>query len=128
MKTTVRATGLMLIFWASAVQAVAQSPSIKWYNAKNEAVFSYHIKCVGNLYSGSKFTKWEVTLINLQPKMIRCEAVVINQDNLEVSEAVEVVIADEEKLKLIFLRVTGNCDNSLKLNFNNLVYRKNKRG
>ncbi len=128
MKTTAWATGLTLFFLASTIQAVGQSPPIKWYNTKNEAVFSYQIKCIGDLYSGSKFTKWEVVLVNLQPKIVKCEAVIVNGDSQEISEAVEVVVGGEEKSKLIFMRVTSECDKSLRLNFNHLSYRKNKRG
>ncbi|MDN5215466.1 hypothetical protein QQ020_25525 [Fulvivirgaceae bacterium BMA12] len=128
MKITAWVTALTLIFLASTIQVVGQSPTIKWYNTKNEAVFSYQIKCIGELYSGSKFTKWEVVLVNLQSKIVKCDAVIVNPGNQEISEAVEVVIAGEEKSKLIFMRVTSECDKSLRLNFNHLSYRKNKRG
>lgn len=112
----------------AANQVAAQTAMIKWHNLKNEEVLTYHIDCVGQLYSGSKYTKWRAELINTQPRAIQCEAVMVNRKKYEVSEALEVTIKAGGRAEIIFLRANAGCEDSPRLNFNNLLYRKNKRG
>ena len=118
----------MIILLVAANHVAAQTAMIKWHNLKNEEVLTYHIDCVGQLYSGSRYTKWRAELINTQHRAIQCEAVMINKEKYEVSEALEVTIKAGGHAEIIFLRANTGCEDSPRLNFNNLLYRKNKRG
>lgn len=125
---TGQAIGTMIVLLVAANQAMAQTAMIKWHNLKNEQVLTYNMDCMGQLYSGSKYTKWKAELINTQARAIKCEAVMVNTNKYEVSEALEVTLDPGQHAEIIFLRANAGCDDSPKLNFNNFLYRKNKRG
>lgn len=118
----------MVILMVSTCYTEAQTAVIKWHNLKNEEVLTYHIDCMGQLYSGSKYTKWKAELVNTQSRTIKCEAVMVNENKYELSEALEVTIKAGEHAEVIFMRANAGCDESPRLNFNHFLYRKNKRG
>ena len=125
---TWRVIGITTTMFISTCQLSAQTAMIKWHNPKNEEVLTYNIDCVGQLYAGSKYTKWKAELVNTQARTIKCEAVMINKARYEVSEALEVIIEPGEHEEIIFMRANAGCDETPKLNFNNFLYRKSKRG
>ncbi|MCG8323091.1 MAG: hypothetical protein MI921_26565 [Cytophagales bacterium] len=125
---TGRVIGTMVILLTSTCQIAAQTAMIKWHNPKNEEVLTYHIDCMGQLYKGSKYTKWKAELVNTQARTIKCEAVMVNKEKFELSEALVVTIDPGEHEEIIFIRANAGCDESPKLNFNHFLYRKTKRG
>lgn len=120
--------GTMIFLLMATGQVRAQTAMIKWHNPKNEEVLTYQVDCMGQLYAGSKYTKWRAELVNTQSRTIKCEAVMVNGEKREVSEALEVTMNPGEETEIIFMRANAGCDETLKLNFNHFLYRKSKRG